>query len=431
MKRRTFIKALGATSAASLAAQQKGPQKEIIKIGFIGTGNRGRGLIKGLLNIQGANIAAVCEPHQINLDRVMKMFKGKGQSPKIYSNGDLDYRNMLEKENLDAVFIATPWQWHAKMAVEAMKSGAHALVEVPAAETVEECWEMVRTSEKTGKQCMMMENTCYGREELMILNMVQLGVFGEITHAEGAYIHEMRKKFHHSNPEHGSGFWRCQKWTERDANLYPTHGLGPVAQYMNINWGDRFDYLVSMSSPARARQVYTEKKFPADHKWNKAKFVTGDMNTSMIKTVKGKTIMLQYDVTTPRPYTRINLVQGTKGTFRGYPERILIEGKTTGHKWETTDKYHKEYDHPLIKKMWEVSKKQGGHGGMDYLMLWRIIYCLKHGMQLDQDVYDAAAWSAVTELTAKSVASRSAPMDFPDFTQGKWEKRPAFKLQNI
>ncbi|MCM8527359.1 MAG: hypothetical protein NE327_12635, partial [Lentisphaeraceae bacterium] len=309
-------------------------------------------------------------------------------------------------------------------------AGNHALVEVPAAETIEECWQLVKTSQKTGKQCMMLENACYGAEELLVLNMVKLGHFGELTHAEGAYIHEMRQKLLMSKPEQGNGFWRSDKWTQRDANLYPTHGIGPIAQYMNINRGDKFDYLVSMSSNSVARTEYAKKKFPADHKWNKTKFVTGDMNTSIIKTALGKTIMLQYDVCTPRPYSRINLVQGSKGTFRGYPERIMLDDFKS-HKWQNTEKFHEEFGHPLIKKMGERAKKEGGHGGMDFLMLWRVIYCLKHGMEMDQDVYDAASWSAIVHLTEQSVAQRSAPVNFPDFTEGKWEKRPAFELKNV
>ena len=429
--RRTFLKALGAASTLHLSAQEKQPNTKEIKIGFIGTGTRGRSLLKGLLNVDGARIVAISEPVKLNHQRAMKLCQSHQQSPKVYSSGDFDYRNMLEHEQLDAVLIATPWRWHAKMAVESMEAGNHALVEIPVAETIEECWEVVKASEKTGKQCMMLENTCYGREELLVLNMVRSGLLGEITHAEGAYIHEMLKKLHHTNPAHGNGFWRCQKWTERNANLYPTHGLGPIAQCMNINRGDRFDYLVSMSSPSLSRPEYAKKKFPADHKWNKSTFITGDMNTSMIKTALGKTIMLQYDVSTPRPYSRINLIQGTQGIFRGYPERIMIHGKTKGHKWESTKDYHEEFEHPLVKKMWDISTKQGGHGGMDYLMLWRVIHCLKNDHPLDQDVYDAASWSVVTHLTEKSVANRSSAVDFPDFTQGKWENRPEFNIENI
>ena len=428
--RRNFIKAVGATSALTLSAQAKGPVQETIRIAFIGVGNRGRGLLRGLLNIEGVRIVALCDPLSINLNKAEKMCKDKGQQPKTYPNGDFDYRNMLEKEKLDAVLIATPWDTHTIMACESMQAGNHALVEVPAAETVEDCWKLVKTSQKTGKQCMMLENCCYGAEELMVLNMVKLGHFGELTHAEGAYIHEMRKKLKMSKPEHGNGFWRSHKWTKKDANLYPTHGLGPIAQYMDINRGDKFDYLVSMSSNSVARTEYAKRTFPADHHWNKTKFVTGDMNTSIIKTALGKTIMLQYDVCTPRPYSRINLVQGSKGTFKGYPERILLDDFKS-HKWKDTEKFHKEFDHPLIKKMGEIAKKEGGHGGMDFLMLWRVIYCLKHGMELDQDVYDAASWSSIVHLTEQSVANRSAPTDCPDFTEGQWKKRPAFELKNV
>jgi predicted dehydrogenase len=323
---------------------------------------------------------------------------------------------MLKQDNIDIVVISTPWEWHTPMCVHTMQAGKHAFTEVPAAVTAEECWQLVDTAEKTQRNCMMLENVCYGREELMVLNMCRQGLFGELTHGEGAYIHNLRGQMRQY--PRGTGSWRTPHHAKRNGNLYPTHGLGPVAQYMSINRGDRFDYLTSVSSPALGRQDFAEHHLPEDHPFRKLKYICGDMNTSLIKTVKGRSIVVQHDTTTHRPYDRVNLIQGTKGTFRGYPNRIAIEK----HGWEEDLKpYYEKYDHPLWKRMGEEAKKAGGHGGMDFLMLWRLIYCLRNEEPLDQDVYDAAAWSAIGPLSEESVANRSNSVDFPDYTRGVWK----------
>jgi predicted dehydrogenase len=347
--------------------------------------------------------------------------------PAAYSNGDTDYKRMLERDDIDIVIIATPWEWHARMCVDAMKAGKHAFTEVPAAITLDECWELVDTAEKTKRHCMMMENVNYGREELFCLNICRLGLLGELLHGEAAYIHELRGQM--NSVAHGTGSWRTLHYAKRNGNLYPTHGLGPVAQYMNINRGDRFDYLSSVGSPAKGRELFAKTKFPPGHQWNQIKeWHCGDMNTTIIKTALGRSIMVQWDETSPRPYSRHNLIQGTKGTFAGFPNRFACEGITKStHEWvekEKLEEIMKKYEHPLYVKMGEMAKKNGGHGGMDWLMLWRIVYCLRNGEPLDQDVYDAAAWSAVGVLSEKSVANRSASVDVPDFTRGRWKTRP-------
>jgi hypothetical protein len=266
---------------------------------------------------------------------------------------------------------------------------------------------------------MMMENCCYGRRELMILNMVRGGLLGEVLHGECAYIHDLRAiKFSPAN----EGLWRLEHSVTRNGNLYPTHGIGPVAQCMDINRGDRFDYLVSMSSPQRGLSLYAKENLPPEDPRSGRDYALGDMNSSLIHTALGRTILIQHDTTTPRPYSRINLVQGTTGTVGGYPDRVFVEGRTEGHQWEPLEDYRDEFDHSLWRRL-EEEAAGGGHGGMDYLEDYRLIQNLRAGSPLDQDVYDAAAWSVITELSEISVAHRSRAMEFPDFTRGRWRSR--------
>lgn len=398
------------------------PKLDVVRVGFIGVGQRGVGAVKHFCHLDGVEIKAICDTHQEVVDRAVKIVVDKGlPKPATYGKNDMDYRRMLARDDIDIVIISTPWKWHTPMAVDTMESGKHALVEVPAAVTIEEAWQLVNTAERTQKNCMMLENVCYGRDELMVLNMVRQGLFGELLHGEAAYIHELRWQM--KEIEHKTGSWRTQWHTKRDGNLYPTHGLGPVSQYMNINRGDRFDYISSMSSPALGRAAYAKREFPANHERNQLNYTAGDMNTSIIKTIKGRSIMVQHDTTTPRPYSRHNLIQGTNGVFAGFPNRIALEngGSKSFHEWDyDMNDWYGKYDHPLWQKMGAEAERNGGHGGMDFLMFWRIIYCLRNGEPLDQDVYDAAAWSAVFPLSMGSVADRSNSKDFPDFTRGTW-----------
>jgi predicted dehydrogenase len=417
----------GAKSAAGLVA----PKLSRVRVGFIGVGARGSGHVAQMMEIDGVDVIAICDNHAPTAERSAKRVQEKtGKAPALFTNGDTDYKRMLERDDIDIVIISTPWVWHTPMAVDAMKAGKHAFLEVPAALTIDECWQLVDTSEVTQKHCMMMENVNYGREELMVLNMCRLGVFGELLHGEAAYIHDLRGQMH--EVERGTGSWRTLEYAKRNGNLYPTHGLGPVAQYMNVNRGDRLDYLSSVSSPARVRELYAKANFPPDHKWNKLKFVCGDISTTIAKTVNGKTLMIQWDEQLPRPYTRHNLIQGTKGVWAGFPNRTVIEGKTKStHEWtqrEDLNPLFDEYDHPLWKRVGEEAKRQGGHGGMDFVMLWRIVYCLRNGLPLDQDVYDAAVWSVITPLSEWSVKNRGQSIDVPDFTRGKWKTMPPLAI---
>jgi len=395
---------------------------DVVRIGYVGVGGMGTGHVYNLLKIEGVEIRAVCDIVEKQVANAQKLCEEAGKpKPDGYCCDPQGYLKLCEREDLDLVYTATPWQFHTPVCVAAMKAGKHAATEVPAAITTEECWELVETSEKTGKYCNMMENCCYGRSELMVLNMVRKGLFGELLHGECGYLHDLRDiKFN----GRGESLWRTAHAIKRNANLYPTHGLGPVAQYMNINRGDRFDYLVSMSSPSRGLNVYCAEKFGPDSPQARQKYACGDINLSLIKTYNGLTIYLVHDCNNPRPYSRINMIQGTKGLFMDYPPRIHIEGRTEGHDWEEKlDKYYAEFDHPLYKRM--VDKSKGaGHGGMDFIEDYRLIQCLRTGQPMDQDVYDAASWSVVTSLTERSVANRSQTVDFPDFTRGAWKTRP-------
>ncbi|TMO70272.1 Gfo/Idh/MocA family protein [Pseudoalteromonas aurantia] len=442
--RRDFLKAASATAAASVvagcaqtntslpqspAAQGQSviglvvPKMPIVRVGFIGVGQRGYGHVKRMSHIEGTIIVAICDTHDEVLERSAQYLVDKGvEKPALYSGGERAYQQMLARDDIDIVIISTPWAWHAPMAIDTMNSAKHAFVEVPLALTVDEMWQIVDTAERTQKNCMMMENVNYGRDELMVLNMVRQGLFGELLHGEAAYIHELRWQM--KEVEHKTGSWRTEWHAKRDGNLYPTHGLGPVSQYMNINRGDRFDYLTSMSSPALGRSAYAKREFAAGHQRNQLDYIAGDMNTTIIKTVQGRSIMVQHDTTTPRPYSRHNLIQGTNGVFAGFPNRIALEnnGSKSFHEWDhDMQAWYDKYDHPLWVKMGEEAQRNGGHGGMDFLMFWRMIYCLRNGEPLDQDVYDGAAWSVISPLSAQSVANRSNSVDIPDFTRGAWK----------
>ena len=402
------------------AAPFAAPPLERVRIGFVGVGGMGTHHVRTLVRIEGAEIRAICDINEEHAKRSQDIVEGAGQPrPTAYTRGERDFERLCAEEDLDLVYTATPWRWHVPVCLAAMNNGKHAATEVPAAVTIEDCWKLVETAERTRLHCVMMENCCYDRAEMMCLNMVRQGVLGEILHGEAGYLHDLRGlKF--SN--RGEGLWRTAHSISRNGNLYPTHGLGPVAQCMNINRGDRLDYLVSMSSKSRGLNLYAAEHFGADDARATHSYALGDINVSLLRTANGCTIYLVHDCSAPRPYSRLHVVQGTKGIFEKWPERVHIEGRSPGHDWETLDKYA-EYEHPLWQS--EVIKEaSGGHGGMDFLEDYRLIQCLRRGEPLDMDVYDAATWSAVSELTERSVANRSRPMDFPDFTRGRWQTRP-------
>ncbi len=401
-----------------------------IRGAFIGI-NRGSTHLKNFATLTGTEVVALCDLYEDIVEREygkLKTYTDNFDNLKKYWGDEDKWKLMLDEVKPDVVFISTNWNSHAPMAIESMKKGAHAFVEVPLAVTLEEMWDIVNASEKTKKHCMMMENVNYGRDELLFLNMCRKGLVGELLHAEAAYIHELRWQMY--NEERGTGSWRTLHYANGKGNLYPTHGLGPVAQYMNLARGeDNFKTLVSFSSPALGRNIYSKKNFDENHKWNKLDFSNGDMNTSIIKTFLGRTVMVQWDETSPRPYSRLNLIQGTLGTLAGFPTRVALENgfkdiTKDHHSWvqgENLQKIYDEYDHPLYKRL-NAKTKKSGHGGMDGIMMYRIVECLQKGLPLDQNVYEGCFWSAVTPLSGNSIENDGEPQQFPDFTRGGWKK---------
>ena len=453
LNRRNFIKKSSLTAASLYAAtnlacsEENGktssggeymgdfaaPKLETVRIAVIGVGARGSGHIKQFAAIEGTEIVAIADVYEDLVDKSVRsclQIDGKRhQNISRYFGDENLWKKMLVDVKPDAVIIATNWNNHAKMSIESMLNGAHAFVEVPIAVNINEMWEIVNTSERTQKHCMMMENVNYGREELLYLNLCRKGIIGDLLHAEAAYIHELR--FQMEEQERGTGSWRTHHYAKRNGNLYPTHGLGPVAQYMNLSRGeDQFNTIVSFSTPAIGRKLYAEKNYEKDHKWNTLNYNGGDLNTSIIKTNLGRTIMVQWDETSPRPYSRLNLIQGTKGTLAGYPTRVALEGGFPGvttdhHEWvkdEQLEMIYDKYEHPMYKRLGALAQKMGGHGGMDFMMRYRIIECLRKGLPLDQNVYEGCLWSAVSPLSEASVAQGGMPQKFPDFTRGAWNK---------
>ncbi len=391
-----------------------------VRIGIIGVGGRGSGLLANLLGCEGVTVTAVCDTDKGRAERAATRITRAGQpAPALYTSGEKDYENLCKRDDLHFVIVATPWDWHVPMAVAAMTSGKHVGVEVPVATTIADCWKLVDVSEKTRRHCMILENCCYGYNELLALNMVKAGALGDLTHAEAAYIHDLRGVLFDQT---GEGSWRRAAHIRRDGDLYPTHGLGPVARYLDIHNGDRFDVLVSLSSLEQSLTAHQQKALAAGDPRRKEKYKCGDMNNAILKTAMGRTVLLQHDVVSPRPYSRLNLISGTKGAFADYPARVFIDGESP-HEWETIDRFKAKYEHPLWTRVGELARKNGGHGGMDFLMLYRLVECLHQGIAPDMDVYDAAAWSAPGPLSDLSVAKGGAPQKFPDFTRGKWKER--------
>jgi len=401
------------------------PPIETVRVGYVGVGNQGSGHLRNLLRIEEVQIKAVCD---IREERILwaqeQCVKAGKPKPAGYSRGPEDFKRMCDTEDLDLVYNATPWEWHVPISVKAMETGSHAATEVPGAITLEGCWEMVETAEKFKKHCCTMENCNYDRTELMLFHMVRQGLFGELLHAECGYLHDLREwKFGTGRSPYYPKDWRLKYSIKRNGDLYPTHGLGPVAQWMDITRGNKFEYLVSMSSPSRGLKLEAIRLYGEDHPLAKTDYALGDVVNTLIKTYKGQTILVTHDTNSPRPYSRKILIQGTKGLARKYPEgKIYIEGVSSPHRWEDLAAYNEQYKHPLLTSLEE--KAQGaGHGGMDFIEDYRLIQCLREGQPTDSDVYEGAAISAVVALSEKSIAANSTPVEFPDFTRGKWKTR--------
>lgn len=418
-----------------------------LKIGVIGTGLRGQWMINLFLDRPDVEISAICDIDDKMIEMTKEIFRKKGRPiPKIYNRDENDYLNLLSNEDLDGVNIATPWRWHYPMAISAMKNNVHVGVEVPAALTVSECWDLVDTSEKTGKLCMIMENVCYRRDIMAILNMVRLGMFGEIIHCQGGYQHDLRHvKFNDGSQPYGGGVefgkkgfsearWRTQHSVDKNADLYPTHGLGPVSPMMDINRGNRMLHVTSTASQARGLNKYIVEKGGKDHPNAQVNFKLGDVVTSVIKCANGQTIVLSHDTNSPRPYSLNFRVQGTQGIWMKDNKSIYIEGLSPeNHRWESENKYLNEYDHPLWKRF-SSSKdnlSQAGHGGMDFFIARAFIESIKGAKKPVIDVYDAVSMSVIVPLSESSIESGSKPIKIPDFTRGKWKKnKPIFGLDD-
>ena len=414
-----------------------------LRVGVVGLG-RGQAGISGFTLVPGGYIAAICDINAARRARTLKYLADKkAPTPKIYGDkGPEDWKRMCEDPEIDLIYNSTPWQLHVPIALYAMEHGKHVVTEVPSAFTVEECWKLVETSERTQRHCMQLENCCYGENEMLAFNLVHLGLLGEISHGEGAYIHDLRTANYNAwDEEKGGGgywdYWRLRHNAVHGGNQYPTHGLGPICLDMDINRGDRFDFLVSVDS-TQAGFEEVGKGLHADDPWRSGlKVKMGDMNTTIIKTVMGRTIMVQHDVGTARPYSRLNLIQGTRGVLQDYPLRIAIEeslGKGAhGFDEKKTQEIRQKYKHPLWKTRDEIAKRMPvtGHGGMDFLMILRLSFCLQNGLPLDMNVYDLASWCCLCELTEKSADNRGRSMDIPDFTRGGWKTAPKLGLVDV
>ncbi len=403
---------------------------ERVRVGFIGCGGRGSGLVQDVLGVEFADVVAVCDlrPARANssADRIEKT---RGKRPEVFGGTEHIWEKLAEMDGIDVIYIATPWEWHAPMALGAMEHGKHAFMEVSGAVTVDDCWRLVDTSERTRRHCLTLENCCYGENELFLLNMAREGVFGDLNHGECAYLHDLRALMFDLN---GEGGWRRAYHSIYNGNLYPTHGLGPVAQYMGIGRGDQFKYLVSMSSPPKGLAKWRDDHNPNNGAQAGEKYICGDMNTSLIKTELGRTIMLQHDVSSPRPYSRINALYGSGAIFFDYPARLSINepqqyGLDAGNSeaWlndADMQKMRDRFTHPLWRKLAERAKNSG-HGGMDFVENWRHLSCIHQGATPDIVVYDAAAWGSMIEISSLSVATGSMPVPVPDFTRGLWKNR--------
>ncbi|MDA1027557.1 MAG: Gfo/Idh/MocA family oxidoreductase [Bacteroidetes bacterium] len=457
MDRRKFLKAgalagVGATvvSTESIAREVKaraatvlsGKDDRTARMAFIGVGQRGRNHLNIVLRRDDTEVIAICDldPEAIaESQKMIRQFRSKDAA--VYTGDERAFEKMLERDDIDGVIIATPWLWHSKMAVACMKAGKYAGVEVSAANTIDECWDLVNTYEATGKPCMILENVCYRRDVMAILNMVRQDMFGELLHLECGYQHDLREvKFNNGKQVYGGGVefgenaiseakWRTAHSVHRNGDLYPTHGIGPVAVYTNINRGNKFVSLTSTASKGRGLHNHILKQAGRDHPNAKVEFKLGDVVTTVIRTQNGESIIVSHDTNSPRPYSLGFRVQGTEGIWMDVNQSLYIQGVSpAAHQWEKAAPYLEKYDHPLWKKYADRATGSG-HGGMDFFVDHAFIESVKRGVDTPLDAYDAAAWSAISPLSEDSIAAGSAPQTFPDFTRGLWmNRKPVFAL---
>jgi predicted dehydrogenase len=407
-----------------------------VRVAFIGLGMRGPGAVDRMTNIDGVEIVALCDMLEENVKKVNSMLEKRGFPKALEFYGDENaWRKVTALPNVDLIYIATDWKNHAKMGVQAMKDGKHVAIEVPAANTMEELWDLINTSEQTRKHCIQLENCVYDFFELTTLNMVQQGLLGEVIHGEGAYIHGLQPYW-----DQYWNNWRMDFNEKRRGDVYPTHGLGPVCQAMNIHRGDKLNYLVSMDTKPIGNPAFVKEKTGKDSPG----FRNGDHTCTLIYTEKGKSILIEHNVTSPRPYNRMYQLTGTKGFANKYPVEgyalskdeidpaIAADYQNLNAHSFVPDNVKRalmgKYKHPIVKDIEEKAKKVGGHGGMDFVMDYRLIYCLQRGLPLDMDVYDLAEWCCLIPLSEISLDRNSMPVQIPDFTRGAWDKTDGLKF---
>ena len=443
--RRDFVKTAAGLGAAAVTdlpltahrlplAQQpdarfRAPPIANVRIGFVGIGGQGSGHVENLLTLQGVEIAALCDIVPEKVATWQRKIRELGRpEPVGYTRGPRDFERMCAEQELDLVYNATPWEWHVPISLAAMRNDKHAASEVPLAYTVDDCWALVEAAEKYRKHCVMMENCNYDRLEMLALHLARQGLLGDLLHGECGYNHDLRSiKF----SKEGEGLWRRAHATRRNGNLYPTHGLGPIAEAMGITRGNRFEYLVSMSGPSRGLQDWQREHLEASDPRRNERYVLGDVNLVLLRTALNQTIYVTHDTNLPRPYSRKYVLQGTRGLVEGYPRRVYIEGKSKdAHRWDPIETWYASHDHPFWKS--EKVKQAGvGHGGMDWLENWRLINCLREGLPTDQNVYDGATISVVGPLSERSAANGSRPVDVPDFTRGRWRTMPPVEIITV
>ncbi|MFC5973425.1 Gfo/Idh/MocA family protein [Halomarina salina] len=409
-------------------------QIDTVNVGIIGLGNRGFSmtqLIDAMAPDKGV-IKAICDIREKPVEEMSDWIKeeGKNDPPATYSGSKNSWRKLVQRDDLDLVFVFTPHQAHTPMAEYAMKKGKHVAVEVPAATTIQECWTLVDTAEKTQKQCVMLENVCYFDIEMWVLNMVRQGVFGDkLTYASGGYIHNLVAEYFF---EAYWKDWRSKNHRKYKGDLYPTHGLGPIAFYMGINRGDRLEYIASQESP-ETQLTERAKELPEDHWAHGADdWANGDTTRSEILTEQDRQIHLQFDVKTNRGYSRKNELAGVDAYHEGFPSQLAVDSEGHGFVDDATyDQYYEEYRHPLWVQMEEIAEEYGGHGGGDFLEIYRLFDAFNDGRPPDMDVYDAAAWSAVRPLSATSIEYGGIPVKFPDFTRGDWQNKRKLQVMDF
>ncbi|MCA9438124.1 MAG: Gfo/Idh/MocA family oxidoreductase [Candidatus Omnitrophica bacterium] len=433
LRRREFVEggvgaALALTATSGFSILSANPEPEPVRVGFIGTGNRGRSLLNTLLALPGIKVPALCDIDPEAIVKAKAILKEAEQpEPEAYTENETIYQKLLEREDLDAVLIATPWNWHTPMAVDTMKAGKYAGVEVPAALSVEECWQLVDTHEETGVPCMMLENWSFRRDNLAVLNMVRKGMFGEIVHCHCAHSHDCVD--HWFFDREGNMRWGADFLIKYNRDQYPTHSQGPVLSWLDINRGDAYATLTSVATASKGINDSFVRRFGPDHPNAKRQYKQGDIVTSFVRTQMGKTIVINYDMQLPRPYDNRWMLQGTRGVYNEQRNSLyLVDRSPEYHEWESFEPYQKEFEHPWWKAILEESEKFG-HGGTDYLELKMFIQAVREKTQTPIDVYDSATMSSVVGLSGESIANGSMPVECPDFTRGRWKTRkPAFAV---